>query len=77
MLFLRLHSWEDMLVVRYGIGTNGRIKEVSVVVQPEHQVFIEPTLSAIRSWRFRPLVKDGQKQAVVHELTVFYKLTQS
>lgn len=73
----RLHSWEDMLVVRYVIGTNGRIKEVSVVVQPEHQVFIEPTLSAIRSWRFRPLVKDGQKQAVVHELTVFYKLTQS
>lgn len=73
----RLRAWEDYLVVRYVIGTNGRIKEVTVIVKPERPIFVEPTLRAIKNWRFRPLVRDGEKQEVVHELTVFYKLTQS
>lgn len=72
----RLRSWEDQLVVRYVIGVNGRVKEVSVLVPPEREVFIDPTLRAIRHWRFRPLIKDGAAQEVVHELTVFYRLTQ-
>ena len=73
----RLKGWEDSLVIRYVIATSGRIKEASILVPPARELFINPTLRAIRSWRFRPLVKDGQRQEVVHELTVFYKLTQS
>ena len=34
------------------------------------------TLKAIKNWRFRPLVKDGERQEVVHELTIYYRLQQ-
>ncbi|HVS31534.1 MAG TPA: energy transducer TonB, partial [Thermoanaerobaculia bacterium] len=70
----RVRAWEDELVVRYIIGRDGRVREVSVLKPPSREVFIKGTLSAIRTWRFRPLVKDGKRQEVVHELTVFYRL---
>lgn len=70
----RLRHWEDVLVVRYTIGKNGRITEVLVISNAERKIFEEATVKAIRNWRFRPLVKDGQAQEVVHELTVYFKL---
>jgi len=70
----RLRHWEDSLVVRYVIGTDGRIKEVSVVSHAERKIFEDVALKAIRNWRFRPLIKDGQATEVVHELTVNFKL---
>lgn len=73
----RLRAWEDQLVVRYVIGTNGRVRDVTVISPPERELFIDPTVRAIRHWRFRPLIQDGERKEVVHELTVFYRLTQS
>jgi protein TonB len=70
----RVRSWEDEIVVRYVIGKDGRVKDVSVVKPPQRDLFVQGTVRAIRSWRFRPLMKNGQRQEVVHELTVFYKL---
>jgi protein TonB len=70
----RVRSWEDDLVVRYIIGKDGRVKDVVLIRPPQRDVFVKGTMNAIRSWRFRPLVKDGEKQEVVHELTVFYRL---
>lgn len=72
----RLNAWEDQLVVRYIIGKDGRVKEVMVIAPPYREIFVEATVRAIRSWRFRPLVKDGQRQEVIHELTVLYRLVQ-
>lgn len=72
----RMNAWEDNLVVRYIIGRDGRVKDVQVVRLPEHDVFIDGTVRAIRSWRFRPLIRDGERQEVVHELTIQYRLTQ-
>jgi len=66
----RLRHWEDSLVVRYVIGMDGRVKEVTVISAPERPIFAEAAVKAIRTWRFRPYVKDGQAQEVVHELTV-------
>jgi protein TonB len=68
-------GWEDQLVIRYVIGKDGRVKEVTIVSPPARKQFEQPTLRAIRMWRFRPFVKDGQKFEVVHELTVNYRLT--
>ena len=68
---------EDQVVVRYVIGTNGRVKEVTVISPPERALFVEVTLKAIRNWRFRPMIKDGEKKEVVHELTVYYRLNQA
>jgi protein TonB len=70
----RLRGWEDTVVVRYRIGTNGRVKEVSVISPAERKIFEEVAMKAIRNWRFRPLVKDGKPQEVVHELTVYFRL---
>lgn len=72
----RLRAWEDQLVVRYVIGKNGRVREVTVISAPERPVFIDVTLKAIRTWRFRPMMKDGERQEVVHELTIYYRLQQ-
>lgn len=73
----RMHSWEDELVVRYVIGKDGRVKEVTIVSAPQRNVFVDGTVRAIRSWRFKPMVKDGEKTEVVHELTVYYRLNQT
>lgn len=70
----RIRGWEDELIVRYVIGKNGRVKEVTVLGAPERKTFTDSTLKAIRNWRFRPLLKDGVAQEVVHELTVYFRL---
>lgn len=75
--YARVRGWEDELVVRYIIGKDGRVKEVTVVSSPEREIFSECTVKAIRSWRFKPFLRDGERQEVVHELTVYYRLNQS
>jgi protein TonB len=70
----RLHYMEDELVVRYVIGKDGRVKEVIVLTPPKSELFAESTLKAIRKWRFRPMVRGGERREVVHELTVYYRL---
>lgn len=70
----RLRHYEDSLVVRYVIGTDGRVKEVIVISHAERKVFDESAVKAIRNWRFRPLIKDGQPTEVVHELTINFRI---
>lgn len=70
----RLRHWEDALVVRYTIAKNGRVTEVLIIDKAERKIFEDATVKAIRNWRFRPLIKDGEAQEVVHELTVYFKL---
>jgi protein TonB len=72
----RMRSWEDELVVRYIIGKDGRVKEVMILKPPQREVFTDGTVRAIRSWRFKPYLKDGEKQEVVHELTIYYRLNE-
>jgi protein TonB len=71
----RIRGWEDMVVVRYLIGKDGRIKNVTVLSKPEREIFEQITVKAIRNWRFRPYKKDGVPQEVVHELTIYFRLT--
>lgn len=73
----RMRAWEDELVVRYVIGKDGRVKEVTVISPPQRDVFVDGTLRAIRSWRFKPMMKDGETSEVVHEMTVYYRLNQT
>jgi protein TonB len=70
----RLKNWEDSLVVRYLIGKDGRVKEVSVLTPPGRKVFQEAAVKAIRNWRFRPMIKDGEAKEVQHELTIYFRL---
>lgn len=70
----RLRHWEDQLVVKYRIGKDGRVKEVTVVTPPEKPVFSDVAVKAIRNWRFKPMIKDGEAKEVIHELTIYFKL---
>jgi protein TonB len=70
----RIRGWQDVVVVRYVIGKNGRVREVTVLDRPEREIFEKVAVKAIRNWRFRPYKKDGVEQEVVHELTVYFKL---
>ncbi len=70
----RLRSWEDSLVVRYVIGKDGRVRDVIVLVPPGRDVFRDAAVRAIRNWRFKPMVRDGETREVIHELTVYFKL---
>jgi protein TonB len=71
----RLKMWEDNLTVRYVIGKDGRVKEITILDPPNRKVFEEATRHAIRDWRFTPFIDaEGQPQEVVHELTINFQL---
>jgi protein TonB len=65
---------EDSVLVRYVIGKNGRVKDVTILDHAREPVFDVATIDAIKNWTFRPYKKDGKPVEVVHELTVFYQL---
>jgi len=69
--------WEDVLVVRYIIGKDGRVKDVIVLTPPEREEFTRETVSKIRQWRFHPYRDEaGQPKEVAHELTVEFKIVR-
>ena len=70
----RNRGWEDIVVVRYIIGKDGRVRDVIVLASPEHDVFEKITVKAMKRWRFRPYKKDGVPQEIIHELTIYFKL---
>jgi len=70
----RMKGIEDALVVRYIIGKDGRVKKVEVIDPPKFQQFAEAATRAISHWRFQPLLENGEKTEVVHELTVYFQL---
>jgi TonB family protein len=71
----RMRGWEDAVAVRYVIGKDGRVKSVEVLEAPERKIFQKEVVNAIRHWRFRPLMKAGVPQEVIHELVIYFKLT--
>jgi protein TonB len=65
---------EGTVVVRYIIGKDGRVIDVSILDHGSRKEFDKSTLGAIRQWKFRPLLVDGEAMEVVHELTVYFRL---
>ena len=72
----RSKGWSGQLLVRYVISTWGRVKEVTILSPSQHKVLDEAAVEAIREWRFKPMIKDGERREVVHELTVIFKLNR-
>jgi|ERR1051326_5038458 protein TonB len=70
----RIKGYEDQVVVRYVIGKDGKVKELTVLEHPERKMFEGPAVDAIKQWRFRPLFVDGEAKEVVHELVVYFRL---
>lgn len=77
--YARTRGWEDTLVVRYVIGKDGKVKDVTIVQPPERDEFRRATLDAIRHWRFHPFrdPANGEAKEVVHELTVEFRVKRT
>jgi protein TonB len=65
----RLRGYEDNLTIRYVIGKDGRVKDITVLDKPYRQIFEETVIKYVKQWRFSPYVnEDGQAEEVVHEV---------
>lgn len=64
---------EGTCVVRYTIGKNGRVIDVAIIEHAADPMFDDETLNTVRSWRFRPMIVNGQPVEVVHEVEVYYQ----
>jgi TonB family protein len=51
---------EGMVALAFLIGTDGAVSDVEVVDSVEGTYFQKPALSAIRQWRFKPRIKNGE-----------------
>jgi protein TonB len=75
--FALKRNWEDVLVVRYLIGKDGRVKDVTILQPPEREEFAREAVSKIRHWRFHPYRDaNGEPKEVSHELTVQFRIAR-
>ncbi|HEX7190846.1 MAG TPA: energy transducer TonB [Thermoanaerobaculia bacterium] len=65
---------EGLVIVQYIIGKDGHVIDASIIHHAARKEFDESTLEAVRRWRFRPLMIDGEAMEVVHQLTVYFRL---
>lgn len=65
---------EGTVVVKYVIGKDGHVNDASIIQKGSRKEFDQSALEAVRKWRFRPLLVDGEAMEVVHELTVYFRL---
>lgn len=71
----RLRGYEDSITVRYVIGKNGRVTEITVIDPPYRRMFEDIVRKTLRDWRFTPYVNEaGEVEEVVHELQVNFAL---
>ena len=55
---------EGVVVVRYGVSLDGRVVNARVDSAQPEGVFEDAALTAVRSWRYNPALKDGEPVAV-------------
>ena len=51
---------EGYVVVEYGVAETGQVLDLVIVESEPSGVFDESALAAVKSWRFRPAVHDGE-----------------
>jgi protein TonB len=61
-------------VIRYIVGKEGVVTDVTVVEPASWLMFDEAAVAAIRKWRFEPLIYGGMIREVVHEVRIQFRL---
>lgn len=64
---------EGDVLIRYVIGTDGRVKDVDILQPAIDKMFDEAAVNSIRQWRFRPMMRDGKPVEVVHEVEFHFE----
>lgn len=65
---------QGTVVLRTIVGTDGRIKELAVVTG--HPILVQAAVNAVRQWRYRPTVLNGEAVEVVAPVEVHFRLGQ-
>ena len=55
---------EGVVVVRYGVSRDGRVVDARVDSARPEGIFEASALTAVRSWRYNPALRDGEPVAV-------------
>lgn len=69
----RLRGIEGIVIVDYVIGKDGRVREVRVLQDPNPDL-TKAAVSAIKKWRVKPTVVDGELVEVIHKLSIIFEL---
>ena len=69
----RKNRIQGMVISEALIDRSGDVVDVKVV-ETADEVFNQPTIDAIRQWKFEPATKDGEPVDVIYVLTVNYAL---
>ncbi|MCA0269323.1 MAG: TonB family protein [Bacteroidetes bacterium] len=64
---------EGRVIARAWIGEDGVVHDVQIL-RSDHPMFNESTIDALRSWRFRPALKQGQPVAIWLTIPVRFRL---
>jgi len=71
----RIRGYEDNVVVRYVIGKDGKVKDITVIDPPYRQMFADSVIHTLRDWKFTPYINaDGEPEEVVHEVQFNFQL---
>jgi protein TonB len=69
----RLRGIQGVVVVDYIIGKDGRVREVRVLQDPNPEL-TKVAVAAIKRWRVKPMVVDGEAVEVIHKLSIIFEL---
>jgi len=64
---------EGLVRLRGVIGTDGRVKELTLI--SGHCMLVESAVAAVRNWRYEPTLIDGQPVEVETTIDVVFKLS--
>lgn len=69
----RWRGIEGVVIVDYIIGKDGNVREVKVL-QEAHPLLAKSAVKAIRRWKFRATIVNGQPVEVIHKLSIVFAL---
>lgn len=71
----RIRGYEDYVTIRYVIGKDGKVKDITVIDKPYREMFQDVVLRTVRGWRFSPYINaEGEPEEVVHEVQFNFQL---
>lgn len=69
----RWRGIEGVVVVDYIIGKDGRVTDVKVLDEG-HPLLAKAAVAAVKRWRFRPTIINGEAIEVIHKLSIVFSL---
>jgi protein TonB len=68
----KVEGMEGSVVVRYGVTIDGRVINARIDSAEPPGMFEEAAITAVRSWRYNPALRDGEPVAVENVVSVVH-----